>query len=429
VNAPGEQHGRRHEEWKERLLEKVDRDELVELACELVRIESHRNLPAHETQTATLIRDILVREGIPAHLEEVRDGRCNVIGMLKGSGGGPTLMFNGHTDTVPPGEMERPFDPRIIGDQLFGRGMCDMKGGLAAQLYAMIVLKRSGLRPEGGIVFTGVIAEEDGTSLGSLDVINKGISADFVIVAEPSDLRVVVAHKGFDYYRIDIDGVPAHSSKPESGVSAIYKGATIVNAIEKRLIPATDSRRHPLLGAASLNVAAMIGYAKNESITALRRAAGDKPPGATVPDTCTIYLDRRAIPGDTIDAVLTEFGTLLDDLKKTDETLQARASFTPGCPELSSHPPLDTDPDGAIVRECLRIVAAETGGGSEPVGVPFWSDAALFNSLQHTPAIVFGPGHISLAHSNSEHVRIPDLLTAARVNLLIAASVSRTRPS
>ena len=290
--------------------------------------------PGHETPVATRIRDILAREGIAAELQEVRHGRCNVIGTLGEGGDGPRLMFNGHTDTMPPGDMPGPFTPRVVDGVLFGRGACDMKGGFAAQLAAMIALRRAGVRLAGELILAGVIAEEDGTSLGSLHVIAHGPRPDMVVVAEPTDLTVVVAHKGFDYFRIEVQGTPAHSSKPEAGVSAIYKAARIVTAIEQRLIPRTKTRTHKLLGAASVNIAAILGYARNEALAVLRRGPKDKPAGATVPDTCTIYLDRRAIPADTRQAVLAEFDALLQELRDEDATLRAQVHFTPGCPEL-----------------------------------------------------------------------------------------------
>jgi acetylornithine deacetylase/succinyl-diaminopimelate desuccinylase-like protein len=145
-----------------------------------------------------------------------------------------------------------------------------------------------------------------------------------------------------------------------------------------------------------------------------------------VPDACTIYLDRRAIPGDTVDEVLAKFERLIGDLKSSDPALVARATFTPGCPELPSHPPLDTDPNHPLLRDCLSIVAGVTNGNATPAGVPFWWDAALFNSIQGVPAMVFGPGQIELAHSNFECVPVSDLIAAARSNALMAASITRT---
>ncbi|KAA0969625.1 M20 family metallopeptidase [Aureimonas fodinaquatilis] len=401
----------------------LDADELLRLTSDILAIESHRNAPGHETPVATHIRDVLRSEGIDAELKDVCDGRCNVIAVLPGTGSGPTLMFNGHIDTVPPGDMPRAFEPHIVGGNLFARGACDMKAGVAAQYYAMIALKRAGVPLAGDLIFTGVVGEEDGTSEGSLDVIANGPKADMVVVAEPSDLDVIVAHKGFDYYRIEVEGVPTHSSRPTNGVSAIYKAANIITAIEERLIPRTNERLHQLLGAASVNVSAVIGYARNEMVTAVRRAPGDKPAGAVVPDICTIYMDRRRIPGETLAEIEAGFEALLNELRAADPSLDAKLFFTPGSEDLYSHPPLDTDPSHPLVTECLRLAAQEVGIPPVPKGVPYWSDAALFNAMQGTPAIVFGPGHIGVAHSNSEFVPVHELIKAARVNAGLALSL------
>ncbi|MCC2650821.1 MAG: acetylornithine deacetylase or succinyl-diaminopimelate desuccinylase [Microvirga sp.] len=411
------------ESLRDSLFDVFSEDEILRITTDILAIESHRDAPGHETPVAIHIRDLLRREGIQAELKEVRDGRCNVIAVLPGPGGGQRLMFNGHIDTVPPGDMKRPFEPHIIDGKLYARGACDMKAGVAAQLYAMIGLKRAGVPLAGDLIFTGVIAEEDGTSLGTLDVIANGPEADMVVVAEPSDLEAIVAHKGFDYYRIDVEGVSTHSSRPTNGVSAIYKAARIITAIEEKLVVRAERRSHPLLGSASLNVAAVIGYARNEATTALRRGPGDKPPGAVVPDVCTIYLDRRRIPGESLELVEAEFEELLNELRQDDDQLVAQLHFTPACPELHSHPPLDTDPDHPLVRECLRIAFEEAGIEARPKGVPFWSDAALFNSMRGIPSIVFGPGHIGFAHSDREFVPVHELLKATRINAALAASL------
>jgi acetylornithine deacetylase/succinyl-diaminopimelate desuccinylase len=398
-------------------------DEILRISRDILAIESHRNAPGHETPVATHIRDLLAAEGIAVELREVRDGRCNVIAMLPGTGGGPRLMLNGHTDTVPPGDMPQPFAPRIIDGQLFARGACDMKGGLAAQLYAMIGLKRADVPLAGDLIFTGVIAEEDGTSLGTLDVIENGPRPDMVVVAEPSDLKVIVAHKGFDYYRVEVEGVAAHSSAPHNGVSAIYHAARIVTAVEDDLLLRGLTRSHPLLGSASLNVGAIIGHARNEAGTVLRQGPGVKPPGATVPDTCTIYMDRRRIPGETLELVKAEIDSWLADVRGQLPGLKAEAHFTPACPELPSHPPLDTDPTHPLVRECLRHAEAIAGIAPKATGVPFWSDAALFNDRLGIPAIVFGPGNIAVAHSDVECVPVHELIKATRINAALALSL------
>lgn len=412
-----------------RVLAELAKIDVVAICADLIKVQSHREHPGHETPCARHIQALLQREGIEARLQDVRDGRCNVVAILKGSGSGPVLMYNGHTDTVPPGEMPNPFSPSVVDGKLTGRGSVDMKGGIAGQLAAMIALKRAGLRLSGDLVFTGVIAEEDSTSLGSLHVIANGPKPDMVVVSEPTGMATVTAHKGFDYYRIDIEGRACHSSKPHAGISAVYKASRIVNAIENDFISRSCSRTHPLLGEASFNVAAILGYSNSEAVTALRRATNDKPAGAVVPDICTIYMDRRRIPGEKLEDVMADFDRLLlDSLRKADPDLKAKAGFTPACPELPSHPPLDTSPDHPLVTECVRISSQVTGLEAKAKGVPFWSDAALFNDHAKIPAIVFGPGDVAVAHSNHEFVPVDDLVKCAQVFARLGNALLEGRP-
>lgn len=412
-----------------RLLAELAKIDVVAICADLVKVQSHREHPGHETPCARHIQNLLEREGIEARLQDVREGRCNVVGTLKGGGTGPVLMYNGHIDTVPPGDMPDPFSPHLADGKLTGRGSVDMKGGIACQLAALIALKRAGVRLSGDLVFTGVIAEEDSTSLGSLHVIEHGPSPDMVVVAEPTSMATVTAHKGFDYYRIDVEGRACHSSTPHAGVSAVYKASHIVNAIETEFIRRSCSRTHPLLGAASFNVAAILGYSNSESVTALRRAPGDKPAGAVVPDICTIYIDRRRIPGEKPDDVLADFERLLlCPMRRSDPDLKARAGFTPACPELPSHPPLDTSPDHPLVVECVRVSSQVTGQEAAAKGVPFWSDAALFNDHAKIPAIVFGPGNVAVAHSNHEFVPADHLIKCAQVFVRLANTLLDGRP-
>jgi acetylornithine deacetylase/succinyl-diaminopimelate desuccinylase-like protein len=398
--------------------------EVIATTQALVAIASHRNTPQLEAGVAGFVHDLLRREGIEAFRREVRPGRPNVIGILRG-GDGPCLMFNGHTDTVPPGAMDRPFDPRIEAGILHGRGACDMKSGLAAQLHALIALKRSGVALAGDVVITAVIAEEDGTSLGSLDIVEQGPHADMVVVAEPTSLRVAVAHKGFDYYRIVVEGAAAHSSRPERGRNAIYGAAAIVREIETGLVPALSGRAHALLGPATINVASIIGYPRSEEATAFGRGSLQKPDGGTVPDRCTVSLDARRLPGSTTDDMLHELRQIVNRIMAGGHTPTAQVDFTPACAELPSHPPLDTDIEHPLVSEAVRLASTLAGRPAHPIGVPYWSDAALFNALWDVPAIVFGPGDIAVAHSNHECVPVDEIVLATRINALLAAALLR----
>jgi acetylornithine deacetylase/succinyl-diaminopimelate desuccinylase family protein len=402
------------------LVAQMGEREIVETAMATIRIESHRSAPGHETALAKYLNARLASEGIETELREVRPGRFNVTGILRGGNGGPRLMFNGHTDTVPPGTMRDPFKPRIVDGSLTGRGSCDMKGGLVAQLCAMIALKRAGTKLSGDLIFAGVIAEEDATNLGSLDVVQNGPQADMVVVAEPTNLDVAIAHKGFDYYRIEVDGIAAHSSRPETGVNAVHRASRIVNAIEERLVPALAGTSHPLVGSPTINVSSIIGYANSEAATAFGGGPISKPAGGTVPDKCVITLDHRRLPGSDLREILASLARIASDVAGRGPPV--RVHFTPASPDLDSHPPLETDSEHPLVRESLRL-AGSFGAASKAVGVPFWSDAALFNAGWKVPAIVFGPGNISLAHSDDERVSIDQLVKATRINALLAVSL------
>jgi acetylornithine deacetylase/succinyl-diaminopimelate desuccinylase-like protein len=409
--------------FEELLCSQCSPEEILTITADLIRIESHRSAPAKESAAAEYIRDLFCREGIESELREVRPGRPNVIAVLRGHRNGPRLMLNGHTDTVPPGTMENAFSPRVTDGILSGRGACDMKAGLAAQICALVSLKRASVKLDGDLIFTGVIAEEDGTSLGSLDIVENGPRAEMVVVAEPTDLRVAIAHKGFDYYKIEVDGVAAHSSRPDKGSNAIYRAASIVGAIERHLIPEIASNRHPLLGSATVNVSSIIGCARSEAATAFGGGPVEKPAGGTVPDSCTICLDQRRLPGSSFMDIIAPLERLVHQIFGHRDAPVARVSFTPACPELESHPPLDTDAGHALVRECIRISSEKASVPPAPIGVPYWSDAALFSSGWNVPAIVFGPGDIAVAHSNDECVAVDQLVRAKQVNTLLAAAL------
>lgn len=409
------------------LLEAVNDEEVLDLASRLIAIESHSLASGQETPAATWLRDLMRAEGIAAELVAVEGERCNVIATL-GEDTRPCLMLNGHVDTVPPGEMERPFDPVIRDGFLRGRGAADMKGAVAAQVCALLALKRAGTPLHGSVVFAGVVGEEQGTSQGSMHLVAHGPQPDYVVVGEPTGLRTAVAHRGFDYYHIEVEGRAAHSSRPENGVNAVYKAAAVVEGIRTRLIPRTQQRIHPLLGAAPINVSAILGCSRNEEDLLRSPGVGRKSPGAIVPDRCTVFLDRRRIPGESLEEILAGFENLVAELAAEDSELRARVQFVPASPQLETHPPLDTAPTHPLAHHCAAWSTLVTGVVDEPCGVPFWSDAALFNAFAGIPAIVYGPGFIDVAHSAEETVPVAHLGQAARVYALLAASLAGAAP-
>jgi acetylornithine deacetylase/succinyl-diaminopimelate desuccinylase len=407
-----------------KILAAVRNDEILQLAKDIIAIPSHRYHPRQETDVAERIMRVLQGEGIESHLQEVAPGRSNVVGRL-GSGQGPRIMLNGHIDTVPAEEMIDPYVPRVRDGNLYGRGASDMKGGVAGMVHALIAIKRSGVSIPGEVIFTGVIAEEQATSEGSLYVSERGPMTDMVVVGEPTNLEVVVAHKGFDNYGIDIKGLGVHSSRPDKGINAIVGASRIVLAIQEKLIPRTNLKKHQYLTPPTINVAAVQGAAKDDSAF----FAGDMShiPGAIVPDHCRVYVDRRRLPGEKMEDIVEDFNAVIRDLRKEHPELDANAYHIKPNGPLPTHPPLETAVDSVLVRHCLHWASDVIGRPAQPLGVPYWSDAAIFNAFNQVPAIVCGPGDIATAHSKRERVPLDQLYGAARIYALLAASVTNAR--
>jgi acetylornithine deacetylase/succinyl-diaminopimelate desuccinylase len=391
----------------------IERDELLDLACNLIQIPSSRDVPGQEREIGLFLAAWLRDAGLEVELQEVENERYNVLARLRGEKDGPSLMLNGHLDTVPaPATMKiAPYEPKVMGGRLYGLGAADMKGGLAAMAYAMITLKRASTSLCGDLIFAGVVGEESG-SLGTEHLVKHGLQAEMAIVGEPTDLAIVTAHKGVERLRIVVKGKAAHASHPEKGVNAIVKAAKLVTAIEERLIPRLKERQDELLGSPTLNIGTI-------------RGGGERP--NIVPPSCEIKLDRRWLPGETIPGIFAELQEIIDELRREDPELEAELERdeSQGIVRLP-HEPLKCPRDHSLVQaleESLQQV------GLQPVitGASFWTDAALLSTLGKIPAVVFGPGDIAQAHSDSEFIEIEEMIAATRIYALTALKICKSR--
>jgi len=271
-----------------------------------------------------------------------------------------------------------PFEPRIEEGKMFGRGSCDTKAGLAAMMHAIASVHDEGIQPPCEIWMAAVVDEE--FSYRGVVKLCEGLTADAALVAEPTDLRAVIASKGVLRWRMVSRGQAAHSGKPHLGVNAINHMARVVLALEE------DHRRlasqiHPLLGPATCNVGIIHGGAQVNF----------------VPDTCAIEIDRRLLPGETATAVLAHYQALLDTLKEQHPTMDILME-----PPMLTDEALETPADSAPARLASAILA-EMGLDPTLCGVPFGSDASKL-SRQGIPSLVFGPGSIDQAHAAIEFV-------------------------
>lgn len=372
----------------------IDRTEVIGLLSELVRIPSvnpQMGGGAGEGELGQYLAARLRGLGLAPTIVEVKPGRPNVLATAQGRPGGLHLLFEAHTDTVPPsyGQADS-FNPRLEGDRLYGRGSCDTKASIAAMFMALAsALTLRERRATVSVAFT--MGEELGHE-GAAHLVASGFRPDAAVVGEPTGLRVVAAHKGVVRWRMVTVGRAAHSANPRQGCNAIVKMAAVIRALEERLIPRLQERAHPLLGPPTLSVGRIEGGLQVN----------------VVPDRCTIELDRRLLPGETWAEVRRELEAVLAPLSAEDPDLQVTIQDP-----YQDTPCMETDLDAPIVR--IAEEAVRRIDGRHPVrGVPFATDAAHL-SAAGVPCVVLGPGDIAQAHTSEEYVEIQQVMKAAAI--------------
>lgn len=372
--------------------------ELEQLLSDLVSINSINPdlIPGSpgEAEIASYIAAWLERANLEVELQESIYGRPNVVGIAHGTGGGRTLLFNGHMDTVGVAGMPDAHQPRIQGGRLYGRGAYDMKGGLAACMLAIAEAKKQRLR--GDVIFTGVIDEEY-ASLGTMDLA-KRLRADAAIVAEFTELELILAHRGFVWLEMETIGRAAHGSRPDLGVDAIVKMGKVLVEIEKLDQKLRSNPTHPLLGSGSLHASLIQGGQELSSY----------------PERCILSVEQRTLPDETPESIEAEFVHIVQDLRQADPSFQAVVR------RGIDRSPLETREDSEIVR-ALQAASTKVLNRSLPIaGVPFWTDAAIL-SAAGIPSVLFGPSG-SGAHAVEEWVDLASVETCAQIYLETAVN-------
>jgi acetylornithine deacetylase/succinyl-diaminopimelate desuccinylase family protein len=392
---------------KARLASLIDPQDLIRTTEDLIRIPSYPGVAEQETAVARYIENRMRAVGITCHLEEVVDGRANVIAVLPGTGGGKSLLLCGHTDTVPPYDMTDALVPRRAGDRIHGRGASDMKGPLAAMLVAMLAIQRSGLRLKGDLIFAGVIDEEM-RSQGAVDLIEKGMTANGAIVGEPSDSKLCFAHRGLEWFDLWFKGKTVHGGEQAQGINAISKAAHFICAVENRLLPELEERQDPLLGRSTANMGVIQG--------------GTQP--STVAGECRLSMDRRFLPSENYDGVCAELKELLGQLAAEDPEFSCELKITEASVMKAGyvHMPLARMKDESLIKLLQEKIDEAYDQKTEIASFPAWSDAGLLASYGKIPSVVFGPGNITCCHSPHEFIAIPDLTKACLAYALIAAA-------
>ena len=371
-------------------------EELENLLSDLVSINSINPdlVPGSpgEGKVANYIAGWLERAGLEVELIESLAGRPNVVGIARGSGGGKTLLLNGHMDTVGVAGMADGHTPRLESGRLYGRGAYDMKSGLAACMLAVAEARKQNLR--GDVIFTGVIDEEY-ASVGTMDLATR-FRADGAIVAEFTELQLILAHRGFVWLEVETIGKAAHGSRPDLGVDAIVKMGKVLAEMDRldRRLRANPS--HPLLGSGSLHASLIRGGQELSSY----------------PERCILSVERRTLPGETADAVAGEFLEIIERIRSED------SSFDAVVRRGIDRAPLETRQDEKIVQALQTASIKVLNHPLQVAGVPFWTDAAVL-AAGGIPAVLLGPSG-SGAHAVEEWVDLESVKTCAEIYLATA---------
>ncbi|MGX5716820.1 ArgE/DapE family deacylase [Arthrobacter sp. MAHUQ-56] len=366
----------------------------AELLKDLVRINSVNpglvSGAEGESGIADYVSGWLEQHGFTVTRLEETPGRPSIVGIAKGSGGGKSLMFNGHLDTVTlAGYDGDPLEPRIEDGKMFGRGTFDMKAGIAA---IMVAAATAALQPHRGDIIVALVADEEFGSAGTEEVL-RHFTADSAIVSEPTHEDVVIAHRGFAWFDVTIHGVAAHGSRPDLGVDAIAKAGRFLTGLDQLTRKLADGTQHPTLKGGNIHASLIRG---GEEIS-------------SYPAECTISLERRTLPGENADVVEAELRAILDEAAAADPGF--RYTLIRGL----ERQPFEVSPDEPIVQALLSAAKDTTGQELTLRGEPFWTDAALMLEAG-IPGLLFGVDGGG-AHAATEWIELDSL---ARVTNVLA---------
>ena len=369
-----------------------DAGNAVELTRLLVKVDSRNpdlvaGAPA-EGEVARALASVLEGWGFRVSLQEVVPGRPNVVARI-GTPGSRSLMFNGHLDVVGvEGMTHAPFDALTSDGKLYGRGATDMKGGVAAMCCAAWRAAQAGLAGE---VVVAAVVDEEWQSAGTKCLVDRGVRADACIVTEPTRLAIAPAHKGFTWTEVAFTGRAAHGSRYDVGIDAIRHAGLLLAELDRLDREELVLHTHPLLGHASLHASSISG------------GSG----WSTYPDQCLMTVERRTVPGESPDDAVHEMRQALK--RVTASTESARGDVR----HVFSQWPSDVAVDAPVVRSLSAAMEA-MGERVSIEGLSAWTDAALLNAAG-IPAICYGPGDISLAHSATEWVEEREITRATAV--------------
>ena len=374
----------------------------TELLEQLVRINSVNPdlVPggAGENQIAKFVQSWLDARGFETHWLEGISGRPSVVGIARGHdskpGAGKSLMLNGHIDTVSlagfDGDALEPRFETVAGKtRMIGRGAFDMKCGVAAMLTAAAHAKTLNLR---GDVIVACVSDEENGSIGSSEVAQQ-FTADAAIVCEPTNQEMVLVHKGFVWASITVHGKAAHGSRPDLGIDAIAKMGGVLVELEALGNELRSRPAHPMLGTGSIHASIIAGGEERSSY----------------PATCTLEVERRTIPGETLETVRNELQAIIERCTARDAHFQATIKFG------LSRTPHECQQSEAIVQNLKKHAQVQTGLEPKISGTGGWTDCAILSGAG-IPSFLYGPIGDG-AHAAYEWVDLGSVEVCAKIYL------------
>jgi len=366
---------------------------LIDTLQQLIRINSVNPMldpkAPGEEEIGSYIAQILEDMGLKPEVDTLKPGRVNVTAVIKGSGGGRSLMINGHMDTVGVSNMKEPFSGKISGGRIFGRGSMDMKGGLAGALGAAKALIENKIQLKGDLILAFVADEEYG-SIGTEHLIKK-YQTDAAIVTEPTGLDICPAHKGFGLFEFITKGRAAHGSQPEKGIDANTHMGRIMTELDRLSQKMKSTPPHPLLGLPSLHIPVIKG--------------GQEP--FTYADKCRMKLERRTLPGETKEEILSDLKAILKRLSRRSDSFEAEVKT------VLWRDPYEIDRNNRIVTTLFGSIKEITGRDPSYIGHPWWEDSGLL-AKAGMDTVIIGPKGSGL-HSKEEWADIQSIIDLAGI--------------
>ncbi len=411
----------------ERVLQVIDdhADQIVAALCDLIRLPSVSGSDEENAIQGGLARElagmgfdvdhwqipldeVMAADGFPG-AEVVRREAWGLVACVRGTGGGRSLLLNAHVDVVPPGDPQAwsgigPFSGRADAGFVYGRGSCDMKGGLVAAMWALRALAKAGMRLPGDLLLACVQGEEDG-GLGTFATLARGWRADACVIPEPTSLDLVPACAGSLTFRLRVPGLAVHASRRTAGTSAVEKFWPVFRAL-RELEARRNAVPHQLMARWDVACPIEIGTVRG----------GDWP--SSVPDLliaegrCGVALDESP------ESARRDLEQAVDRACDGDAWLSRHrvtvewwgGQFAPGMTGL----------DGPVVTTLRRAHARASGRPQQMWAAPYGSDLRLMTGLGGVPTVHYGPGDVSLAHGPAERVPVAEVLTATRALALLA---------